>query len=74
MKPSQPIKSAYWHPSVTEDRILAAVERRQSNPGFCLACGDDAYDVEPDARRSVCETCGARQVYSAEELLMRLAP
>ena len=29
-----------------------------------------APGVEPDARRYECETCGAREVYGAEELLM----
>ena len=39
--------------------------------GFCIECGDQAYGVEPDARRYRCESCGARAVYGAEELLIR---
>lgn len=65
------------HPSITEDRILEACERHRTSlddPGFCLACGADAYGVEPDARRYECEACGERQVYGAEELLMRITP
>ena len=64
------------HPSVTLDRVVAAVELYNStveNPGICVACGEDAYDVEPDARRYVCECCGAHRVYGAEELLIMLA-
>ena len=41
--------------------------------GFCIACGEDAYGVEPDARRYVCESCDAKAVYGAEELLMMTA-
>jgi hypothetical protein len=39
--------------------------------GFCIECGDQAYGVEPDARRYRCESCGANPVYGAEELLIR---
>jgi hypothetical protein len=40
------------------------------DPGFCLACGELAYGVEPDARRYECECCEARAVYGLEELLV----
>lgn len=39
--------------------------------GFCIECRDQAYGVEPDARRYRCESCGAHAVYGAEELLIR---
>ncbi len=64
------------HPSVTLERVEAAVERNNSsldNPGFCVKCGADAEGVEPDARRCECESCGEPGVYGAEELLMVLA-
>lgn len=38
--------------------------------GWCLACGTEAYGVEPDARRYTCESCGAPFVFGLEELLM----
>ena len=63
------------HPSVTEARILEACERRTSsldNPGFCLACGNEAHGVEPDAERYECEACGAPLVYGAEQLLLMI--
>ena len=66
----------HWHPAVTPDAILAAVERYQTtldNPGFCLACGAEVDGVEPDGRRLTCECCGEAQVYGAEELLMQVA-
>lgn len=64
-----------WHPAITDDAIIEAAERRTTsldNPGFCLACGNEADGVEPDARNYTCESCGARQVFGAEELLMGL--
>ena len=42
------------------------------NLGFCLACGDEAYGVEPDARRYTCESCDEPAVYGAEEILIML--
>jgi hypothetical protein len=61
------------HSSVTNDRVIAAVEAtRQSldNPGICICCGADAEGVEPDARKYKCESCGELGVYGAEELLL----
>jgi len=43
-----------------------------SNPGFCVACGEDADGCEPDARKYECECCGKKAVYGAEELLLYL--
>ena len=63
------------HPSITEERIIDACERRDTsldNPGFCIACGEDAEGCEPDARDYECEHCGEHKVYGAEELLLRL--
>jgi hypothetical protein len=64
------------HKSVTQDRIIAAVERGMhtlDSPGLCVFCGADADGVEPDARKYECESCGKRGVYGAEELLFMTA-
>ncbi len=64
------------HKSITADRVMEACERHSTsldNPGFCVACGQDAEGVEPDARRYECECCGEKQVYGAEELLLMVA-
>lgn len=61
------------HESITNDRLLDAAERSQTtldNPGFCVYCGEEQDGCEPDARRYVCESCGKRGVYGAEELMM----
>lgn len=58
--------------TVNLDMVMDAVESGEYM-GFCLACGDEAYNVEPDARRYECESCGESKVYGAEELLMMLS-
>jgi hypothetical protein len=45
-------------------------ELSENNGGYCIECGDEAFGVEPDARRYICESCGERAVYGAEELLV----
>jgi len=60
------------HKSITSERIIAAVEESHStlsNPGFCIACGEDQEGCEPDAERYECESCGKRTVFGAEQLL-----
>jgi hypothetical protein len=47
------------------------VELNENYGGFCIECRDEAYGVEPDARRYRCESCGALAVYGVEELLIR---
>ena len=69
------MKRKDWHPSITVDRVAEAVERRMTtldNPGFCLACGEEAMGCEPDAREYECECCGERQVYGSDELLIMM--
>ena len=51
------------------ERIIEAVEA-DDNLGFCVACGEEADGCEPDARQYECESCGARAVYGAEELML----
>ena len=49
--------------------VMAAVEA-DDGTGFCLACGDQASGVEPDARNYECQACGRNRVFGAEEILM----
>jgi hypothetical protein len=56
---------------ITIDQIMQACEADDCR-GFCTACGAEAYGVEPDARGYVCECCGKRAVFGAEELLFRI--
>ena len=54
-------------PVLTEDEYRSF---QNDYAGFCLACGETAYNVEPDARRYVCESCRRPKVYGFEELLL----
>lgn len=54
--------------SIDIDQIMEAVERDEGI-GICIACGSEQGECEPDARRYMCESCGERKVYGAEELL-----
>lgn len=38
--------------------------------GFCLACGEVSYGVEPDALKYHCECCGEHKVYGPDSLVM----
>jgi len=61
------------HKSVTQDRVMEAVERQMfglDNPGFCISCGNEQEGCEPDARKYECEICGEKEVYGAQELVM----
>jgi Zn finger protein HypA/HybF involved in hydrogenase expression len=49
---------------------LQRVIEEDGNNGFCLACGEEQHGIEPDARTSRCESCGAYKVFGAEELLI----
>jgi hypothetical protein len=40
------------------------------NPGYCLACGAEYNDCDPDTRKRECEECGERKVYGLEQLVM----
>ena len=55
------------------NRVMDALESGEDSMGFCVECGAEAYGVEPDARKYECESCGARAVYGAEELLLMMA-
>lgn len=45
-------------------------ETHDEGAGACIACGEEASGVEPDARQYPCGSCGERKVYGLEELLL----
>lgn len=59
------------HSSISTQAILDQCEA-DDNSGFCIACGEEAYNVEPDARNYECESCGQNQVFGCEELLLMI--
>jgi len=52
--------------------LAMAMVEQDNCQGICLACGEEADGVEPDARAYKCEYCGARKVYGAEEICLML--
>jgi ribosomal protein S27AE len=61
------------HKDITLNRIMSEMFGTES-PGFCINCGEDAMNVEPDAERYECGICGDKTVYGAEQLLLMLVP
>ena len=57
--------------AITIERVIDMCERDEYE-GICLACGEDAHGVEPDARKYECESCGAEKVYGCQELLLMI--
>ena len=45
------------HIAVTLDQVMQAVEADEYL-GFCVTCGTEHMNVEPDAREYPCEECG----------------
>ncbi len=52
-------------PAISEAELM-----EERSTGFCLACGAEAYGVEPDARKYTCESCNQPKVYGLEELVL----
>ncbi len=63
------------HNSVTPERVEDAVKRQMfglDNPGFCLDCGADHDECEPDASGYECYECGESKVEGAQNVLMMI--
>lgn len=55
------------------DEVIEAVESGELGIGFCAKCCTEHCGVEPDARNCVCDVCGQKTVFGAEELLLLFA-
>lgn len=49
---------------------LELLESGEDTMGVCRACGEVQGGVEPDARHYECESCGTKQVFGAEQVLI----
>jgi len=61
------------HASITASRVMEACVRYEvtlDNPGFCLACGEEADGIEPDLSDAVCDACGCHCLFGASEILI----
>lgn len=57
----------YKRIKITEDTYRAL---ESDYMGICRSCLDVACECEPDARNYKCESCNAKTVYGAQELMM----
>ena len=57
-------------PNIVRITQATYADMSENYGGYCSACGDEAYGVEPDASRYRCESCGELAVYGVEELLI----
>ena len=55
------------------DEVDDIVEFLGQDMGFCVGCGAERYNIEPDAHEFPCESCGHNRVYGAEEILLYIA-
>ena len=55
--------------TITEEQAEEAV-CGDSGLGVCIECGNTEYGCEPDARKYLCEYCGAEAVYGIAEALL----
>ena len=65
------------HPSVTLERCLALAKAGMldlESPGLCISCGSEAGSVDPGNSPMRCPVCQQIAIYSAEDLVLRLAP
>jgi hypothetical protein len=61
---------------LTLDIVLDACNRQHTsldNPGFCLSCGAEHFECEPDAENYHCDDCGTDAVFGAEQILIMFA-
>ena len=54
------------NPTVTPERIRAALDDILASPGFCSSCGETVHYLEPDATRYPCQACGEPEAYGVE--------
>ena len=58
---------------IPENDLLQALEENMqglSNWGFCLNCGNQQDECEPNVRNYTCKECGLSTVDGAEEILL----
>ena len=64
---NSPEPKPFLYFNITEDEFR---EFDDEYIGFCLGCGAERGQCEPDARKYECEECGERRVYGTSELLL----
>lgn len=59
------------HKTIIQNAI-AALEA-DTYTGYCLVCGHEHENIEPDAAKYQCENCGNNQVYGAFNIVLMFA-
>ena len=60
---------ANLHARSTQNRIADLIDRAETtldSSGLCVAGGAGAEDVEPDASKYICDSCGKPAVYGVK--------
>ena len=57
-------------PTVPDFEWVEDAMHSDDSLGWCLACGSEAFGVEPDAERYSCEACGEHAVFGAGNLVV----
>jgi hypothetical protein len=52
------------------DLALTELEEGNDGGGFCASCGEYHEYVEPDAQNYECGSCGRREVYGCELIMV----
>jgi hypothetical protein len=55
--------------TVVEEALEDAMLFDHAPIGFCIGCGAEQDEVEPDAERYLCDSCDRHTVYGAEIVL-----
>lgn len=57
---------------IDEDRLIEIFMDDEAI-GFCTHCGNEVYNVEPDAENYECEACGRFEVFGAMHIALMLS-
>jgi len=71
---TEPMKKQEYTTKAGTKQYMPVLSIRQmmvrDTTGWCLKCGQEVPNVEPDARKYVHERCGEPKVYGLQELLL----
>ena len=69
---NKPADKKQWeqNPVVPDFEWVEDAMHSDDSLGWCIACGSEAYGVEPDAERYCCEECGEHAVFGAGDMVL----
>ena len=54
--------------AIANAHLVIEAAERDDNTGFCISCGAEQSDVEPDMECGCCDSCNEHAVFGAEQL------